>query len=596
MEWIRRNRNVAAALVLIALVWAAFGGALRCGFVYFDDDTYVFENAEIAQGWTFAGVRWAFTTGYAANWHPLTWLSHMTDIELFGLDPKAHHAVNVWIHVLNALLLFGVLRKSTGRWGLSWWVAALWCVHPLRAESVVWVSERKDVLAAFFGLATLWVHVRERGLHGGRRQALAAACFALSLMSKPAWVTMPFLLLVVDFWPLDRWRKGGLGALWREKWALFALSALSCVVTFVVQQRGGAVGSLELLPPGTRLANATAAYAEYIRLLFWPSGLTVLYPYPAAGYSALRVAASLALGLAISAVALRNFRRQPWLAAGWLWYLGTLVPMIGLVQVGRQSWADRYSYLPHIGLITALAWGAAAALDRWGGELPRGVRHEKQTGVSGRRPRLETVSAALACVLVLGLLPLSRRQTEVWRTNESLFLHALAATKDNTLAHGNLGTFYGKQGRWGPAEFHLGEVLRINPMDGGARYSLGNVYFRQGRRADAVAQYRLAVQDPKQWEAMNDLAWLLATAPDGSAHSQEALQWAERAAQEAPPGKRAETGDTLSVARANAGDFPGAIGAAEEARAAAAAAGDFGMAAQISRRLEGYRQGRAWRP
>lgn len=585
-----------AALSLVALCWGAFGGALRCGFVYFDDDTYVFENAEIAQGWTSNGVRWAFTTGYAANWHPLTWLSHMTDIELFGMNPKAHHAVNVWLHVLNALLLFGVLRKWTGRWGLSWWVAALWCVHPLRAESVVWVSERKDVLAAVFGLATLWVHAHGRGLNGGRRQALAAACFSLSLMSKPAWITMPFLLLVVDFWPLGRWRKGAIGSLWREKASLFVLAAVSCVVTFVVQQRGGAVGSLDLLPLGTRLVNATVAYAEYVRLLFWPSGLSVLYPYPAAGYSGIRVAGSLALGLAISALALRNFRRQPWLVTGWMWFLGTLVPMIGLVQVGRQSWADRYSYLPHMGLLIALVWGIAALMDRPVEGTPRrGVRQKKKTDLPARRPTLKPILATSACVLVLGLVALSRRQTAVWQTNESLFLRAIAATENNTLAHGNLGTYYGKQGQWGPAEFHLKEVLRINPMDGGARYTLGNVFFRQGRLADALEQYRLAVQDPKQWAAMNDLAWLLATAPDGSAHAEEALRWADGAMNAAPPDHKKDIWDTLSVARANAGDFPGAIQAAEQALDFARKAGDPALAANIVKRLEEFRRGRAWR-
>ena len=596
MEWIRRNWDaVAAGLLLLALVWGAFGGALRCGFVYFDDDQYVFENPPIARGLTAEGVCWAFTTGHAANWHPVTWLSHMLDIELFGLDPKAHHAVNVWLHALNAVLLFGVLRRLTGRWGLSWWVAALWCVHPLRAESVVWVSERKDVLAMFFGLLALGAYAPpgQRGKMGW-----VSVFFALSLMSKPLWVTLPFVLLLLDVWPLGRWKPGSIQKRVLEKWPLFLLAAASCIATFIVQRRGGAVGSLDLLPLGTRLVNAAVAYAEYVRLLFWPSGLAVLYPYPEAGHSVLRIAISVALGLGISAVAVAHERRRPWLRVGWLWFVGTLVPMIGLVQVGRQSWADRYTYLPHIGLILALAWVAAEAMDRWGETPRRGVPQNKKTGktdLSAKGTCLKTSLAALAGVLVLGLTAWSRQQTAVWRSNESLFRRAISATENNVLAHGNLGTYFGKQGQWEPAEYHLQEALRIRPQDGGARYSLGNVYYRQGRREDALDQYRIAAQDPKQWEAMNDLAWLLATAPDGSAHAEEARQWAGRALEAAPASKRAEIWDTLSVVRANAGDFEGAIQAAEKALELGTTADSTGWRTRVDQRMKDYRRGKPWR-
>ena len=586
-------KNLLAVLALVALAWGAFGGALRCGFVYFDDDQYVFENPPIARGLTAEGVRWAFTTGHAANWHPVTWLSHMLDVELFGLDPKAHHAVNVWIHALNAVLLFGGLRRLTGRWGLSWWAAALWCVHPLRAESVVWVSERKDVLAMFFGLLALGAYAPPG--HRGK-MGWVSVFFALSLMSKPMWVTLPFVLLLMDAWPLGRWKKGSIQKLVLEKWPLFLLAAASCIATIVVQRRGGAVGSLDLLPLGTRLANAAVAYAEYVRLLFWPSGLAVLYPYPAAGHSVLRIALSVALGLGISAVAVAQGRRRPWLRVGWLWFVGTLVPMIGLVQVGRQSWADRYTYLPHIGLILALAWGCGAWLDRPGTEPPRrGGRKTKSANLAASGSHLKTVLSALALALVLGWTAWSRQQTAVWQSNESLFQRAISATENNTLAHGNLGTYFGKQGQWEPAEFHLQEALRIRPQDGGARYSLGNVYFRQGRRADALDQYRIAAQDPKQWEAMNDLAWLLATAPDGSSHAEEALQWAGRALAAAPVAKRAEIWDTLSVARANAGDFEGAIQAAEQALELGTTADPSGWRTRVNARMKDYRRGKPWR-
>lgn len=585
-------KTAGAVVLLMALCWAAFGGALQCGFVYFDDDQYVFENAAIAGGWSWSAVRWAFTTGHAANWHPLTWLSHMTDIELFGMDPRAHHAVNVWIHALNAVLLFGVLRKLTGRFGLAWWVAALWCVHPLRAESVVWVSERKDVLAMLFGLLAVGAYASPcpRGKMGW-----VALFFALSLMSKPMWITLPFVLLLLDAWPFGRWKTGNAWDLFREKWVLFLLAAVSSVVTFVVQKRGGAVGSLDLLSPGVRLANAVVAYAEYIRLLFWPAGLSVLYPYPEAGHSILRVGISLTLLLGVTVVAVSRWRRRPWLAVGWLWFWGTLVPMIGLVQVGRQSWADRYSYLPHIGLLVALVWGAAEAKDRWVGTPRRGVRHNKKTDAPARRPYLESILATLTGVLVLGLTALSRRQTAVWQTNETLFLHAIAVTDNNLLAHGNLGTFYGMQGQWDKAERHLNEVLRRRPMDGGARHSLGNVYLRQGRKPEALAEYRLAAQDNKQWEAMNNVAWLLATAPDGVEHAGESLDWAERALRAAPESDLASVWNTLAASRANAGDFPGAIEAAEKALELARASGDHTLAERVRSRMKLFERKQPYR-
>ena len=585
-------KTAGAVVLLMALCWAAFGGALRCGFVHFDDDQYVFENPSIAGGLTVEGVRWAFTTGYVANWHPVTWLSHMLDMEFFGMDPKAHHAVNLWIHALNAVLLFGVLRRLTGRFWPPLWVAALWCVHPLRVESVVWVSERKDVLAMLFGLLAVGAYASPcpRGKMGW-----VALFFALSLMSKPMWITLPFVLLLLDAWPFGRWKTGNAWDLFREKWVLFLLAAVSSVVTFVVQKRGGAVGSLDLLSPGVRLANAVVAYAEYIRLLFWPAGLSVLYPYPEAGHSILRVGASLALLLGITAVTVSRWRRRPWLAVGWLWFMGTLVPMIGLVQVGRQSWADRYSYLPHIGLLVALVWGVAEAKDRWAGTPRRGIRHGKKTDASARRPYLKSILAALACVLVLGLTALSRRQTTVWRNNETLFLNAVAVTENNLLAHGNLGTWYGMQGQWEQAEFHLKKVLRRRPMDGGARHSLGNVYLRQGRKPEALAEYRLAAQDNKQWEAMNNVAWLLAMAPDGAEHAGEALDWAERAVRAAPESGKATVWNTLAVARANAGDYTGAIEAAEKALELARASGDVALAERVRSRMALFREGRPYR-
>ena len=299
--------------------------------------------------------------------------------------------------------------------------------------------------------------------------------------------------------------------------------------------------------------------------------------------------------LGVTVVAVSRWRRRPWLAVGWRWFWGTLVPMIGLVQVGRQSWADRYSYLPHIGLLVALVWGAAEAKDRWVGTPRRGVRHNKKTDAPARRPYLESILATLTGVLVLGLTALSRRQTAVWQTNETLFLHAIAVTDNNLLAHGNLGTFYGMQGQWDKAERHLNEVLRRRPMDGGARHSLGNVYLRQGRKPEALAEYRLAAQDNKQWEAMNNVAWLLATAPDGVEHAGESLDWAERALRAAPESDLASVWNTLAASRANAGDFPGAIEAAEKALELARASGDHTLAERVRSRMKLFERKQPYR-
>jgi protein O-mannosyl-transferase len=379
---------------------------------------------------------------------------------------------------------------------------------------------------------------------------------------------------------------------------LFLLAVVSCGVTVVVQQRGGAVGSLDLLPVSTRIGNAVVAYSEYLRLLFWPSGLAVLYPYPEAGRWTLRIAFTVAVGLGLSALAVARWRRNPWLLIGGLWFVGTLVPMIGLVQVGRQSWADRYTYLPHIGLLIALVWGCGFWMDRVAAGARQGVRPVQSGGVlAGSPDRVGRIVFSLFSVaLLLGLLGLSRRQTAVWSTNESLFLHAISVTENNVLAHGNLGTYYGMNGQLDKASCHLQEVLRYSPMDGGARYALGNVYLRQGRQEEALPQYRLAAQEPDQWEAMNDLAWLLATDQESRIHAKEALQWAERSLQAVPPAEIAGVWDTLSVARANAGDFVGAIQAAENALEMEHSSRSSAWRARVLIRIESYRKGQPWHP
>ncbi|MGD9781538.1 MAG: tetratricopeptide repeat protein [Kiritimatiellia bacterium] len=592
-ERARRARGAVAAAGLAALVFFAFGGALECGFVRFDDDVYVTENPQVAQGLTIAAVRWALTTGHASNWHPLAWLSHMADVELYGLNPAGHHLTNLLLHAANAILLFWALRRMTRRAGLSWMAAALWAVHPLRVESVVWISERKDVLAMLFGLLAVGMHGRNAPGGGTRpttfRIGPVAVFFALSLMAKPTWVTLPFLLLLLDVWPLGRWPAEPWRKLAAEKWPLFALAAGSCAATVWAQGKGGAVGALDVLPLATRIVHAGVAYSEYVRMLVWPTGLAAFYPHPIGGHSLLRMAVSLALVAVLTAGAAGQFRRRPWLTVGWFWFLGALVPMIGLVQVGSQAWADRYTYLPHIGLIVAAVWGAGKIRDRQVGTPCQGVRQSRSTDASERRPYL----LASATVLAIALAVVSRGQTAVWRTTETLFQQVISVVERNALAHGNLGMWYMEQGRWPEAEIHLQRSLEIQPKRNKARVNLANALVAAGRKKEAVRHYQAAVaEDLLSARALNNLAWLLATDPEATPevgarateHAERAVAWTH--------GKFAPMLDTLGVARAAAGDFAGAVEAGEQALALTT---DPVEAKAIRKRLDLYRSGTPYR-
>ena len=544
-----------AGAVLAALVFLAFGGATKCGFVRFDDNDYVYENPQVAAGTTWAGARWAFTTGHAANWHPLTWLSHMADVEAYGLDPAGHHLTNVLLHAANAILLFMALRGMTGRYWPALLAAALWAVHPLRVESVAWVSERKDVLATFFGLVALGLYGRSAGK--GRMAGVAAA-FALSLMSKPLWVSLPFLLLLVDFWPLRRWPAVSASVLIREKGLLFLLAALSCAVTYAVQQSSGAVQPFERYPFGWRLANAAMAILQYLRAFFWPRDLACFYPHPGAGLSAAAAAGAAAAVAGLTALAFGAARRQPWWLAGWLWFLGALVPMLGLVQVGGQGWADRYTYLPHVGLIVALVWGAAHALECRGGAPGRSQRDGEPCGRSPKTDARQAGAAVLAALLILALGLASHRQTGVWRNSETLFRHALAATRNNAVAH----------------------------------YDLAGCLWAEGRKAEAIGHFEAAwALRPDHPDVLNNLAWALAVDPESTpAQRARALALARRVA-DCLREPTASTLDTLAAAQAACGDFPEAVATGLRARELALGGGDAALAERIAGRLQRYRQG-----
>jgi protein O-mannosyl-transferase len=479
----RRPGVLAAALALltIALYWPATGN----GFVDYDDGMYVTENPRIPQGLTRENVAWAFTTTEAMNRHPLTWLSHLLDAELFGLKPAGHHATSVLLHALTAALLFLLLQRATGATGASLAAAALFAVHPLNVQSVAWVSERKNVLSTFFWLLTLGAY----GAWTRRPRALwyagVVACFALALMAKPMAVTLPFTLLLLDYWPLGRW-PAGQRRLWLEKLPLFAMAAAASVDTYRIQHASGAVVQAEAITLAARIANAAWSYLAYLGHAVWPSGLAAFYPLLEGSLPAWRVAAA-ALVLTGVTAALWWFRERarPQLT-GWLWYLGTLVPVIGLVQVGTQAMADRYMYVPLIGIFVALAWTGAALVER--GTLPR----EAVTGVTA------------AAVVTLAVLTF--RQIPVWHDTVALFEHTIRVEPKAWVAHYNLGNAYESLGRHQDAVARFRETIRLRPEFARAHNNLGNSLDSLGRSAEAVPSYERAVQlKPDLVEAYNNL-------------------------------------------------------------------------------------------
>lgn len=461
-----------AVAIAIATV-VAYIGVRRNGFVYYDDPKYVTENQIVHGGLTMHGIKWAFTTGTDANWFPVTWLSHMLDVELFGVNPAAHHLTSLVIHIASTLLLLVALTWMTKAPGRSAFVAGLFALHPLHAESVAWIAERKDVLSTFFFMLTLCAYAQYARRPSALRYGAVAAFLALGLMCKPMLVTLPFLLLLLDVWPLKRIGNHSIGRLVREKAPLFGLVIASSVVTFTVQRSGGAVGGLDAYPFPTRVGNAIASYAEYIRMMLWPSGLAAFYPYPESISPAI-VAGALAVLGAVTFAAIKLARSRPYILVGWLWYLGTLVPVIGIVQVGNQALADRYTYIPLIGLFIILAWGAADVAKRW------------------RLPRAGLATAA--AILLIALAVITQRQVGYWNDSTTLWTHALAVTIDNHLAHNNLGRELAEKGRFDEAIAEYNAALRIKPAYATALTNLGAALAKSGKKEDAIRSYTEALR------------------------------------------------------------------------------------------------------
>jgi cytochrome c-type biogenesis protein CcmH/NrfG len=602
-------RTIGICIVLAGLTWLVFGQTLWHDFINYDDPRYVYENTRITGGLSISGIAWAFTHIHSMNWHPLTTISHMLDCQLYGLKAGWHHFTNVLLHILAGILLFLALQQMTGAVWRSAFVAALFAVHPLRVESVAWIAERKDVLSGVFFMLTLLAYVYYVRLPRVGRYLLVVFVFAGGLLSKPMLVTLPFVLLVLDYWPLCRIGRQSLGGRRQllmpvlEKIPLIALSAASSVVTFLVQK--GAVGWTEDLPILERINNAVVSYVLYIWQMLWPVNLAVFYPHPENRLPLWEIVSCLLLLICITAAAIALRKERPYFITGWLWYLGMLVPVIGLVQVGWQGRADRYTYLPQVGLYIAATWGVA--------DLTTLYRHQRSI-------------VSTAAVLVIGALSLCAWfQTSYWSNSETLFKHALAVTTNNDVAENNLGIVFLGQGKVDQAISLLQAAVDLRPDNIPAHENLAKALLQKGQLADALIHYRkllelqpdnievhnivgtvltqqgrvgegveewqkvLAIQ-PDNGNAMSNLAWVFATSPDQSLRDgPKAVELAEQAVR-ISGGRIAILFRTLAAAYAESGRFSEAIQTAQRGIELANGQGNPGLATELQGNVALYQE------
>jgi tetratricopeptide (TPR) repeat protein len=668
----KQRQTFLLGFVLVILTLAIYWPAIHYDFVVVDDDLYVFENPWVMNGLCLSSLNWAFTTLHVANWHPVTWISHMLDCSIYGMFPGGHHLTNVVFHGFDALLLFLLLKGLTRRVWPAFIVAALFAWHPLHVESVAWISERKDVLSTFFFLLTLMAYtkyalLRDHGTTGPRDHAtaerpdcwtirsqdyrtfyvLSLLLFALGLMSKSMVVTLPFVLLLLDCWPLKRFQlsnfKSQFSVIRRilvEKLPFFALALGASVITLVAQHGGGAIRSAEEVPLGLRTLNGFAAYARYLGHTVYPTGLCPLYPLSPIPPTALGAISALALG-GITWLLFRLRSKYPWALVGWLWFVGTLIPVIGFVQVGMQSMADRYTYIPLIGLFLMAVLIVDYGLSRWR------VAPGTATGV--------------ACVPLLLCLCLTRHQLAYWHDSVTLFTRAVSVTRDNAIAENNLGVALARKGERAEAVHHYRNAVRINPNYAQAQYNLGvqladsgqfdeaGFYFSEALKSNpnneilhnnlgvvlsrqdkldlAISEFRRAIAlnprypkpyfnygkvlqslgqaggaatnytkalnlDPDWPEALDKLAWLLATYPEPeSRQPQMAIKLASRAAELTHRSVPAYL-ETLACAYAVAGQFSNAVDVAGEARDLALKDNLLTLVQQLDNELETYGTGR----
>jgi len=535
-----RHLKMIISLLLILTIIIAYGQVKNFDFVGYDDQEYITENSHVQKGLTVESIIWAFTSFHSANWHPLTWLSHMLDCELYGLNPMGHHWTNLIFHMVNSILLFMVLELMTGAIWRSAFVAALFALHPLHVESVAWVSERKDVLSTFFGLLMIFSYYRYVKISSLKNYLLVIIFFCLGLMSKPMLVTFPFVLLLLDFWPLKRFhfkndffpqseRTKHYGSkriyqLILEKTPLFIPVIISCILTFFAQKSEGAVKALGSLSLKNRIANALVSYVNYVLKMFWPSKLAVFYPHPGDNFSAWQIFGA---GLLISCacfLAIRTVKKYPYIVIGLFWYLGTLVPVIGVVQVGEQAMADRYTYIPLIGLFIIVAWGVLDLFRKW---------HYRKIYLS-----------VFAMIILSAFTARTFFQTTHWKNGVTLFEHAIKVTKNNYKAHNNLASaldsleldraishfkealrihpkyvtalcnlglaFYNK-GNYEEAALYFTKALNIDPQKTDIRMDLANIFFLQAKHEKAISEYtEILKTDPENAMAHHNLAYMLA--------------------------------------------------------------------------------------
>ena len=610
----QRWLTIGVSVFLLGLTWLVFGQTLRYDFVNYDDPHYVYQNTRITSGINFANVAWAFSHIHSENWHPLTTITHMLDCQLHGLNAGWHHFTNVLLHCLAVVLLFVALERMTGALWRSAFVSAVFAVHPLHVESVAWIAERKDVLSAVFFMVTLLAYFHYTRSPSIGRYLIVAIVFALGLMSKPMLVTLPFVLLLLDYWPLGRFdaHRSNTGRqvlqLIMEKIPLITLSAVSSLITFLAQR--GAIGWTEQLPMSERITNAFVAYVIYIRQMFWPTELAVFYPHPENRLPIWEVSLALIILVGIMAAAFVLRKRAPYLVTGWLWYLGMLVPVIGLLQVGWQGHADRYTYLPQIGLYIAVTWALTDLIRSW---------------------RFQRTALSAAALIVIGAL--SWRgwlQTSYWRDSETLFTHALAVTSNNDVALNNLGIIFLdkgqlddaisklqaaiglrpenapahdnlakallKKGQVAEAMVHYRKFLELEPANVEARNTLGTALIQQGHIREAIDQWQevLALQ-PENGNAASNLAWMFATCIDDSIRDgTRAAQLGEKALR-ISGGKIPMIYRVLAAAYAESGRFADAIETAQRGAELATTQSNPGLAAELESNIALYQSGRPLR-
>lgn len=481
----RIGRNTSIVLICTALVITILAVYIQTGnhqFLNLDDNAYVTDNPHIAGGMTGENIVRAFTAVDRSNWHPLTWLSHLADVQLYGMNPRGHHLTSVAIHTLSALILFILLVRLTDRLWQSLFVAALFALHPLHVESVAWIAERKDVLSAFFWFLTLLAYSEYAAKQKPVLYILALLSFVLGLMSKPMLVTLPLIMLLLDFWPLDRYRlEAGQGAhtsfsriatLIKEKIPFFICSVLSCFITIYAQHKGGAIAGLAAVPFQLRCENALTAYLKYLGKTIWPVDLAIYYPI-SLSIPLWQVIGSFSILLMISVAAIRSRSGHPYFAVGWFWFMVTLVPVIGLIQVGGQSMADRYSYIPLTGLFIIAAWGVPT--------------------LAGNIPYRHVILALLTGIVIITSTALTWKQLGYWRNNISLYQHTLEITTGNYLIHNNLGIALQNEGQLDAAIREYQKALRIFPNYPNAHYNLGMVFQNKGYLDAAISEYRMAL-------------------------------------------------------------------------------------------------------